>query len=61
MKKAFIMQKLVGVLMIVLTGIYIWVAKDATAAIITVPLGILLIFSKELIWGYDENDEDWYL
>lgn len=50
MKSYFIKQKLIGVLTIIVTILLMIFAEDDTFALITIPIGVMLIFSKEMIW-----------
>ena len=60
MKKEFIKQKLFGILIICMTAIFVCISTDGTAALLTAPLGLLLIFSKKLIIGnVIDEEEDW--
>lgn len=62
-----ILQKLIGVGILVLTAVFVrWNGYDATPALLTVPFGLALIFSKSdlLDLGFDdkrnkEDEEDW--
>jgi len=55
-RKKFIQQKLMGLALLVMTALIIWIAstgatieeRDATAALLTAPLGIYLLFTKEI-------------
>lgn len=44
----FLKQKLVGVAFIAATALAVLLTKDATIAIFTVPIGLDLIFTKEM-------------
>lgn len=49
-KKYFAMQKLSGVAMLIFTAIAIRILKgDATIAFVTVPLGLSMLLSKEML------------
>lgn len=55
----FVKQKLIGVLMIFLTGFIVKILDgDATIAVITVPLACTMIFSKKKIWMDDYYREE---
>ena len=47
--KEKIMQKFAGIFFIVMSILAIWLEKDATIAVIFVPLGLYLIFTKKQI------------
>lgn len=57
-KKYFIKQKLIGVALILLGLLSMTIEKDATAAIVIIPIGCILIFTKEawLTDYYEENE-----
>ena len=47
----FLKQKLIGVFLLVITIFMTWILDgDATMAILTVPISLLLIFSKKKYW-----------
>lgn len=63
-KKYFAMQKLSGVAMLILTAAAVKALNgDATIAIITIPLGLSLLLSREMLivnkyyWKYQEETE----
>ncbi|MDO4292189.1 MAG: hypothetical protein Q4C65_03050 [Eubacteriales bacterium] len=44
----FLKQRALGVVMLILTVLAVWILEgDATIALITVPLGLVLIFSRQ--------------
>lgn len=50
----FLKQKLIGVLCLVYTVIAVIVMDgDATVALVTVPLGLAMIFSRTMLWTND--------
>lgn len=50
----FLKQKVIGVFLLLFTWFAIWLLNgDATIALITVPLGLGLIFSKDMLWMDD--------
>lgn len=50
----FLKQKAIGVFLLLFTWFAIWLLNgDATVALITVPLGLGLIFSKDMLWMDD--------
>lgn len=51
-KSKFIVQKLIGVVVILLTFLLVKMLNgDATVAVITVPIGLMAIFSKDdILW-----------
>lgn len=59
-QKYFIMQKMIGTLLLAVTALSIWVLKDATAALITLPLGLYLIFTRKMMitnrFYYEEKE-----
>lgn len=61
-QKYFIMQKMIGTLLLAVTALSIWVLKDATAALITMPLGLYLIFTREMMitnqFYYEEKERE---
>lgn len=59
-KTYFVKQKLLGVAIILLSILMVVAIKDATVAIITLPLGISLLFSKDkLIVGEHFQPDDY--
>ena len=52
MKKYFLMQKLLGVLLILANVAYIIFEKDGTASILLVPMGLYAIFTKDKIMNF---------
>lgn len=50
-REKLVVQKLIGIAIIVLTMIYTAVSKDVTGPILLVPLGIYLISTEEC-WIY---------
>lgn len=58
-QEMLIKQKLIGVLMLLITAVIVWLAcsgktpedKDATAILLTLPLGIFLLFSRRVVIG----------
>lgn len=49
-KRYFLTQKLYGLAVLIITVIAVWVLDgDATIAVITVPLGVVLITSREML------------
>ena len=52
MKKYFLMQKLLGVLIILANVAYIILEKDGTASILLVPMGLYAIFTKDKIMNF---------
>lgn len=58
----FLKQKLVGVLFIAVTALAVVLTKDATIAIFTVPIGLDLIFTKEMLltnqYYYEVNNKE---
>lgn len=49
-RKYFLKQRLVGIFLLVLTILVVMqTGGDATIAIITVPLGLYLVFTKEMV------------
>lgn len=60
MKREFIIQKIMGLILICLTVVFMCVSTDWTAALLTIPLGLLLIFSKKvIISNMMDEEEDW--
>ena len=61
-QKYFIMQKMIGMLLLAVTAFSIWVLKDATAALITRPLGLHLIFTRKMMitnsFYYEEKERE---
>lgn len=60
-KKYFRKQKLFGLFTVIMSLCSIPLVMDATWALIGVPLGLYLIFTKERIlmpWYFDEDDEE---
>lgn len=61
-QKYFIMQKMIGTLLLAVTALSIWVLKDATAALITMPLGLYLIFTRKMMitnqFYYEEKERE---
>lgn len=61
----FIKQKLLGIGLLLISAFAIFIMKEAIVSLITIPLGLLLIFSKRMIWKNDyfyevmDNKEDW--
>lgn len=55
----FVKQKLIGVLLIVLTVIAVIYTGDATVSLLTVPVGLMLIFTKRacIVDGYFFEEE----
>jgi hypothetical protein len=50
-EKYFIKQKLIGILMAILSVLsVIWLGGEAAVALIFVPIGLMLIFSKDMVW-----------
>ena len=47
-KKKLRIQKIIGILVVVVNILCAYYGNDATAAVVAVPLGLYLIFSKEL-------------
>jgi hypothetical protein len=45
----FIKQRLLGVFLLLLTAVSVYMLGDATIAFITVPLALLMLFSKEMV------------
>lgn len=46
----FVMQKLIGLLLLVLSGLAVVAADcDVTICLITVPIGLMLIFTKDMV------------
>lgn len=56
-KKYFRRQKLMGLGLIALCVLIILFSKDATFAVIGIPLGIYLIFTKEMVLDDDYKFE----
>ena len=57
----FIVQKLIGVALIVGSVLFVMLNDgDATAALITVPLGLYSVFTKRMIWRIESlmDEED---
>ena len=52
MKKYFLIQKLLGVLLVLANVAYIFVEKDATASVLLVPMGLYAIFTKDKIINF---------
>lgn len=53
----WVLQRLIGIIIFVMTIFLAWINDgDATIAIITIPLGCLFLFSKELLW--EDKDEE---
>ena len=52
MKKYFLMQKLLGVLLILANVAYIILEKDGTSSILLVPMGLYAIFTKDKIMNF---------
>ena len=52
MKKYFLIQKLLGVLLVLANVAYILVEKDATASVLLVPMGLYAIFTKDKIINF---------
>lgn len=49
-KLYFVMQKLIGLFLLVLSGLAVVVADcDGTICLITVPIGLMLIFTKDMV------------
>lgn len=46
----FIKQKLIGVGVLLLTAFIVFILKEATIAFLIAPIGLVLIFSREMIW-----------
>lgn len=46
----FIKQKLIGVGVLLLTAFIVFILKEATIAFLTAPIGLVLIFSRKMIW-----------
>ena len=57
MKRLKLIQKLMGLGMILVSGLIIWITstgltveeKDATAVLFTLPLGLYMLFTKKII------------
>lgn len=51
----FIKQKMIGFLLIIATILMVWLLLDgdATIALITIPMGLTLMFTKEKYWMDD--------
>ena len=65
-KRYFLTQKLYGVAMLILTAVSVKLLEgDITAAFILVPMGIVLITSKEMIivnkYFWECEGKEWYL
>lgn len=63
-KKYFVKQKLIGLIFLLASFVAIFIVKEGTIALIMIPMGLALIFSKEMIWKnryYYEvmDEEDW--
>lgn len=56
----FIQQKLIGVALLMVAILSIVVLKDATVALVTVPGGLMFLFSKKMIFaeGYFDKMHD---
>lgn len=52
-RKYFIKQKLIGVAVLALSIVSVVLAKDAGFAFFGLPLGLLLIFTKQMFWMDD--------
>ena len=52
-RRLFIQQKLMGLAMIVLTVLFVWLCstnnEDCAAALLTGPLGLVMLFSKDIM------------
>lgn len=52
-RRLFIQQKLMGIAMIALTVLFVWLCstnnEDCAAAFLTGPLGLVMLFSKEIM------------
>lgn len=48
-QKYYLKQKLIGVLMLILTVVIVFGLHDATVTVVLVPMGLMLIFSKQMI------------
>lgn len=48
-QKYYLKQKLIGVLMLILTAVIVFNLHDATVSVVLVPMGLMLIFSKKMI------------
>ena len=52
-RKLLIQQRLMGIVMIVLTVFFVWLCstgnEDCSAAFLTGPLGLILLFSKDIM------------
>lgn len=48
-QKYYLKQKLIGVLMLILTAVIVFCLHDATVTVVLVPMGLMLIFSKQMI------------
>lgn len=61
----FVKQKLIGIALLIVSAIAIFIVKEATITIITIPLGLSLIFSKRMVWKNEyfyevmNEEEDW--
>lgn len=65
-KRYFLTQKLYGVAMLILTAVSVKLLEgDITAAFILVPMGIVLITSKEMLivnkYFWECEGKEWYL
>lgn len=65
-KRYFLTQKLYGVAMLILTAVSVKLLEgDITAAFILVPMGIMLITSKEMLivnkYFWECEGKEWYL
>lgn len=52
-KAYFIKQKLIGVMVVIFTLLAIMVTDNDVYMLITIPMGLMLIFSKTMIWMDD--------
>jgi hypothetical protein len=52
-RKLLIEQRLMGLVMIVITAVFVWMCasanEDCTAALLTGPIGLIMLFSKK-VW-----------
>lgn len=60
-KQYFIRQKLYGVGLLVLTAVIFMVMTDVTFTLVTAPLGLWLLFTKEMVitddYFFEVNEE----
>lgn len=63
-QKYFLKQKLAGIVMLVLAAVSVILLEgDITAAVVFVPMGLMLLFSKKMIWEdefkFEEEEREW--